>query len=46
MYLKCWKLLDDFIDSVDGFGSRQGTVGGGSDDVKGTFQKFFGMKSV
>lgn len=44
--LKRRKLLDDFIDGVDGFRSGQGAVGGRSDDVKCTFQEFFGMTSV
>lgn len=45
-FLKCRKLLDYFIDGVDGFGSGQRAVGGRSDDIKCTFQEFFGMKSV
>lgn len=44
--LKCWKLLDDFIDGVDDFSGGQRAVGGRGDDIKRTFQKFFGMKSV
>lgn len=38
--------MDDFIDSVDDFSSGQRAVGGRGDDIKCTFQKFFGMKSV
>lgn len=38
--------MDDFVDSVDDFSSGQRAVGGGGDDIKRTFQKFFGMKPV
>lgn len=44
--LKGGKLLDDFIDGVDGLGSGQRAVGGRCDDIKGTFQELFGMKPV
>lgn len=44
--LQGWELLDDFVDGVDDFSSGQRAVGGGGDDIKRTFQKFFGMKSV
>lgn len=44
--LKCWKLLDDFVDGVDDFSGGQGAVGSRGDNIKCTLQKFFGMKSV
>lgn len=44
--LKRRKLLDDFVDGVDGFGSGQRAVGCRSDDIERAFQEFFGMKPV
>ena len=44
--LKCREVLDDFIDRIDDFSSGKRAVGGRGDNIKCTFQKFFGMKSI